>query len=237
MEMARPAFLHRLEVMMIRSLRLASALVIALCAVALTHSTSAAANAFGLELFGTWNTVAMSDWNDQIDAANASGTNYDNIKNGYSFGVGPTLNVNGTWEFGAHYERLTAAETSDAGTQITVSPVANAFGVSAAYLFPSQMPMRFGLQAGVDMMHLASKLSDPTTDQDIEGSGVGFQFGGLARYAFNPSFSGQFSVGYRAADIDVESIGGQDPTGSGLESEDYSGVVLRAAFSIHQPSR
>ena len=117
---------------MIRSLRLASALAIALCAVALTHGTSAAANAFGVELFGTWNTVAMGDWNDQIDAANASGTNYDNIKNGFSFGVGPTLNVNGTWEFGAHYERLNAAETSDTGTQITVSPAANAFGGRAA---------------------------------------------------------------------------------------------------------
>jgi hypothetical protein len=223
--------------MMIRTLRIASALAIALCAVALSHNTSAAANAFGVELFGSWNTVTMGDWNDQIDLANASGTNYDNIENGYSFGFGPTLNVNGTWEFGAHYERLMAKKSSDETTQIEINPVANAFGVSAAYLFPSQTQFRFGLQAGLDMMHLANKLSDPSTEEDIEGSGVGFQFGALGRYAFNPSVSGQFSVGYRAADVDIESIGGQDPTGSGLESEDYSGVVLRAAFSFHQPAR
>ena len=214
---------------MIRNTRLT---ILAL-ALMLAAAPASADMRWGANVFGSWSTHAMGDWNDQIDAANASGTDYKNIENGFSFGVGPMVTINENWTIGAHYERVMPSKTSDEGTDIEVDTGANVFGASVGYWFPSTSQMRFGVDGSLDYYTLASKLSDPTADVDVEGSGIGFMLRGVASYAFSPVVSGDFSAGYRMADIEIESIGGADPTGSGLESQDYSGFSLRAGFSMH----
>jgi len=219
-------------------MRRISAVVAALLLVSLSFaSPSSAAMRWGGQVFGGFNTHSMDDWNDVIDDSNSSsGSNFDNINNGFSFGAGPTVIVNDNWMFGAHYERLMASKSEDSGLEI--KPEANAFGVTGMYLFPSAGAMNYGLGVGVDYMTLAGKLSDPTDEADIEGSGVGFQILGQTNYAFSPMFSGGLNVGYRFADIDIDKIGGVDNTSSSpLQSENYSGVVLRASLSISAPKQ
>ena len=201
-------------------------------AMLLAAAPASAGMRWGANVFGSWNTVAMGDWNDAIDAANSSGTNYDNIESGFTMGVGPTVMVNDNWSFGAHYERVMPAKSSDETTQIEINTGANVFGASVGYWFPSTSSTRFGIDGSLDYYSLASTLGDPSGDVDIEGTGVGFMFRGVASYAFSPMFAGEFSAGYRLADISIESIGGVDPTGSGLESQDYSGFSLRAGISM-----
>lgn len=220
---------------MLRTLRFSTVLAIAVLAVALAAgSGSATTMQWGLQAHGGFDTFAMDDWNTLIDQQNAGGSNFDNISNGFSFGAGPVLTLNEQWQFGAHYERLVAHKSSDQGTE--VKPAANAIGGSVGYLFPSHTATNFGLNASVDYMTLASKLTDPTASDDIKGTGVGFQFAGTANHTFSPMISGNLTVGYRVADINVDTIGGQDAAGSGLNSENYSGLVTRFGFTYHQPT-
>ncbi len=217
------------------TLRSAAVFAALLSTTLVATSSSAASMRWGGQVFGSWDTRAMDDWNQLIDDANEFGANYDNIENGFAFGVGPSVMINDQWELGLKYERVMASKSEDQGTE--VAPTANAFGLTAGYWFPSSSTMNFGLQASVDYMTLASTLSDPSEELEITGSGVGFMFGAASRMAFSPAFSGVLSLGYRMADVEIEEIGGQDPTGSGLESEDYSGVVARVGFSFHQPRK
>lgn len=218
---------------MLRSSRVAAIFAVVSLAVALNAAPGAAAEMrWGAQVFGGWDTHSMDDWNTAIDQANSFGSNYDNIKNGLAFGGGPVVTVDDRWQFGAHFERLMAKKSEDAGTE--VKPVANAMGVTAGYLFPSNSPMNFGLFASVDYMSLAGTLSDPSTSNDIKGSGVGFLFGGNTNYAFSPTMGGNVSLGYRVADIGVDTIGGQDASGSGLDTENYSGLAARVGFTFHQ---
>lgn len=207
-------------------------------ALALTAGVASAANMrWGAQAWGAFNTHSMGDWNDLIDQADASGANFDNINNGFSFGGGPTVMMNDNWQFGVHYERLMAKKSSDQGTE--VKPSANAFGVSGAYWFPSHNPMNFGLGASVDYMSLGSTLSasgPPAQSLDITGSGVGGSVMAMANWGFTPMFAANFGAGYRFANINIDKIGGQDPTGTGLSSEDYSGLSLRVGFSLTQPA-
>jgi hypothetical protein len=217
---------------MIRKSQLVLFVVMALV---LTASVASAANMrWGAQAWGSWNTFSMSDWNTAIDAANASGSNFDNINNGFAFGGGPTVMVNENWQFGVHYERLIAKKSEDQGTE--VKPAANAFGVSGGYWFPSHSQMNLGIGASVDYMKLAGTLSDPTTSLDIHGSGVGGEVMGMANWGFTPMFAGNFGAGYRFAKINIDDIGGQSTAGSGFDSEDYSGLSLRAGISLTQPA-
>ena len=219
-----------------RTIRIASVFAaVAFAAVAVVSSSSAAEMRWGAQVFGSYDTHAMDDWNNVIDQANTSGSNFNNIHSGMAFGAGPVVTVNDSWQFGAHFERLMAKKSEDSGTE--VKPVANAFGLSVGYLFPSHSPLNMGLFASFDDYTLASTVSDPTASNDVKGSGIGFSFGGTTNYAFSPMFAGNFSLGYRAADIKVDTIGGVDATGSPLSSENYSGVVARLGITLQQPRK
>jgi hypothetical protein len=213
-----------------------TALFAALAMVSLAATVSASSMRWGGEVWGAFNTHTMGDWNDAIDQANASGSNFDNIKSGFSFGVGPTMIVNNQWQFGAHYERLNAKSSEDASIQQKLSPSANSFGVSGMYLFPSKGMAAFGLGLSLDFTNLSGNLEASGTELKIEGSGVGGQLLGSARYAFSPMFSGNLTAGYRLANIDIDTVGGASTAGSSLNSEDYSGLVVRAGLSLSQPA-
>jgi hypothetical protein len=59
---------------------------------------------------------------------------------------------------------------------------------------------------------------------------------GMANWGFTPMFAGNFGAGYRFAKINIDDIGGQSTAGSGFDSEDYSGLSLRAGISLTQPA-
>jgi hypothetical protein len=222
---------------MVRISRILTIVALAMVITAgLASNGSASSMSWGGQVFGGFDTFKMGDWNDAIDQANASGSNFDNVKSGYSFGVGPTLTVNGTWQLGAHFEMLMGKKSDDAASGQSLQPSANAFGVSAMYLFPSKSSMSYALGGGVDYMTLTGKLDSPGTSAKIEGSGVGGQLLGMTNYAFSPMFSGNLSAGYRLANISIDKIGGSSTSGSPLQSEDYSGVIARVGISFHQPS-
>jgi hypothetical protein len=225
------------EAIMKNLMRLTSILALAALAMVSAARTGSAAMRWGGEVNGSFNTHSMKDWNDIIDQANASGASFDNIKSGYSFGVGPTVVVNDRWQFGAQYEMLMAKKSSFGG--VDIENKANAFGASGEYLFPSKSMMSFGLGVGVDYYTLTGDLkqaSPPTTD-DTKGTGVGGKIFGTGSYAFAPEFSGILTVGYRLANIDIDTIGGQDVSSQGLKTEDYSGVIIRAGISLHQAAK
>ena len=207
---------------------------LALSTIALTASASSAAGMrWGANVFGAFNTHSMKDWNDIIDASNAgSGSNFDNITSGYSAGLGPFVIVDDKWEIGAHYEMLMPKKSEDQG--VSIEPKANSFGASIDYLFPAQGSMSFALGISGDYYTLNGELNDPTTNNKIKGSGVGGQVRATGNYAFAPEFAGFVSAGYRMADIDIDTIGGQDVSASGLKTEDYSGLVLRVGISLMQ---
>jgi len=220
---------------MLRFSRFTLFVVMALLALT-AGAASAASMRWGGQAWGAFNTHSMGDWNDAIDQANASGSNFDNINNGYSFGVGPTVMVNDTWQFGVHYERLIAKKSTDSVSNEELKPAANAFGVSGGYWFPSHSQMNFGLGVSVDYMKLAGTLSDPTTEAKIDGSGVGGEVMGMANWGFTPMFAANFGAGYRFANINIDEIGGTSTAGSPLQNEDYSGLSLRVGFSLTQPA-
>ena len=212
-------------------LTIALVLLTALTAV----SAQAATLQWGGQVFGAFNTHSMGDWNNLIDQANTSGSNFDNIHNGFSIGGGPFVTMNGNWQFGAHYERLMAHTSEYAGT--TVKNSANAFGVSTTYWFPSASRMNYGLGVSVDYLSLSGELDETSTTpptNKTEGSGMGGMVMASTNYAMTPTFSWNASAGYRIANINIDTIGGQPTTGSGLSSEDYSGLSLRMGFSLTQ---
>jgi hypothetical protein len=144
--------------------------------------------------------------------------------------------VGNQWLLGAHFERLMPKSSKDGTTEIKLG--ANAFGVSGMYMLPSKSTMSLGLGASIDYMTLASKIEDPTftpPEDKVEGKGVGFQLLAQGGYSFSPMFSGNLTAGYRIAKISIDTINGMDPSGSGLENEDYSGLVLRLGIAVHQP--
>lgn len=217
---------------MVLKARLTIALV--LLAALTAVSAEAATMQWGGQVFGAFNTHSMGDWNNIIDQANTSGSNFDNIHNGFSFGGGPFMMMNGNWQFGAHFERLMAHTSEYQGT--SVKNAADALGVSTTYWFPTTSKMNYGLGACVDYMTLAGELdqtSTPTTNK-TKGSGMGGMVMASTNYAMTPTFSWNASAGYRIANINIDTIGGQSTTGSGLSSEDYSGLSIRMGFSLTQ---
>lgn len=210
----------------------------ALTTIALTASISSAQNMrFGGSVFGAFNTHSMKDWNDIIDASNApppsgSGSNFDNITSGYSFGLGPFVIINNNIRLGAHYEMLTAKKSEDQG--VSIEPKANSFGASAELLLPTGSSLGIALGGSLDYYTLNGELNDPTTSNKIKGSGIGGQIFGTASLDLAPEFSLFGSAGYRMADIKIDTIGGLDVSASGLEKENYSGVVLRVGLTLQQ---
>lgn len=215
-----------------RSSAVLAVAMLAFVAVAPAHS---ATFTWGAEGFGGFNTHSMSDWNDQIDLANANGSNFDNVKSGFSFGIGPYVMINNAWLISADYERVMPKKTDDSVSGQELDTSANAFLISGGYLFPSQTPMHFGLAGGIGFYSQTGKISDPSQDFDFDGSGVGFHILGLGEYDFSPMVAGALNVGYRSADIDLEKVNGQDASAAGI-SADYSGLALRVALKVHTTS-
>ena len=217
-----------------RSTTLSLAVLVA-AALAVVPMTTQAAT-FGGEVFGAFNTYSMGDWNDAIDESNDLGSEYNNMTNGLTGGLGLRTWANQNWMFSVVWEPLflnTEDETSDS----KLSFDANSFQLTGAYFFPSTTNQRYGIGAGLGHYSVNGEAESGGTTVDLEGSTVGFHFMGLGEWRVSPGFAINAAAGYRIANVDeIEADGTVVENADGPIQTDYSGFMSRVGLSFYLPS-
>lgn len=180
---------------------------------------------WGVEVFGGWNSFAMSDFNDSLASVNqALGTSFPDIKSGASGGLALRLWPTEQLLLRAVLEGI-LAETDDSGVKFDVGP--GAFTVSGTYFFPSETKVRFGLGAGVGSYTVAGKIEGPGGKLDTGGNGVGVQGMGEIMIPFTERVSLSGMLGYRHAKVSDLTF---DKMRTNTEV-DYSGAIVRVGFA------
>jgi len=193
--------------------------VLAAAAMAVTPMQASAAPTFGGEVFGAFNTYAMGDVNDAIEGLNGTGSEYDEIGNGMTGGLGIRMWANESWMFSGVWEPLFAtSEDGLGGPELTAD--ASSFQFTGGYFFPSATNARYGLGAGLGYYSLSEDTG--------EGSGVGFHVLGMGEWTVSRGFSLTGGAGYRVADVEVDNAGGA--------TVDYSGFMARVGLAFYIPS-
>jgi autotransporter-like protein len=209
---------------------------LSLFALALAPTLAAAAN-FGVEAFGSFSTYSMKDVNDAISAANQAGSNFDNVSNGLSGGLGLKMWANQNWAIGANWEPLRAS-TESATTNEKFNVNSQSFMATGTYFLPSATNARYGFGAGLGYYSIGGKLEDPTGSSKIEGSGVGFQFHGTGEWSINKQWAFTGLAGYRLANVEMKDEQGNNlTTASGDKATaDYSGFMGRVGVVMYFPT-
>ena len=141
-------------------MRMLAGIAAALTAFALTSAAPARAQTeasrLGAEVFGAFNTYAMSDINDAVDILNFSGSNFDKIKHGITAGLGGRWWASQNLLASLVWEPLFAESKSGVDR---VQANANSFQLTGAYFFPTTphysqattftTAKRYGVGAGV----------------------------------------------------------------------------------------
>lgn len=200
--------------------------------------TLAAAGSFGVEAFGSFSTYSMKDVND----ANAlkAGSNFSDVSNGLSGGIGARMWANQNWQLGASWEPLRASTESKA-TSAKYNVNAQSFQASGTYFLPSATNARYGFGAGLGYYSISGKdeVTSPTpTTSKIEGSGVGFDFHGTGEWSINKQWAFTGTAGYRLANVEMKNSSGVNlTTASGSNATaDYSGFLGRAGLVMYFPN-
>jgi hypothetical protein len=196
---------------------------------------SAGAATIGGEVFGAVNTYEMDDVNNALKAENSLGANFDEIKSGFTGGLGLRMWATPSWLLQGTWEPL-FAQSEYAGTKVNLD--GNSFQAGVAYYFPSTMNSRYGIGAGVGYYSISGKVEDsgpPVETTDIDGSGVGFHVLGQGEWTVSPGFAITGGAGYRFADIDIDNI---DVNGDGEANDtaDYSGFMGRLGLAFYLPT-
>jgi hypothetical protein len=225
---------------------------LAVVAFVLAPATSRAESTmkFGITGFGGYNTYAMDDVNDVIDEVNAdpdvmdAGISLDKVSGGFGLGGGIQIWAADSWVISAEYERLFASTKDEGnvlGTPVSVelSIPADAFVLTAAYLFPSASKARFGLGAGAGYYSTSGtqEVASPgiAFSEEANGSGIGFHVLGVMDYAASSQIHLGLRAGYRIAKTsDLEdSTGDKIENLDGSESQaDWSGLMTRAGITF-----
>jgi outer membrane protein with beta-barrel domain len=207
--------------------------LVILCLALGVAASPSGAGTFGGEVFGAMNTYGMQDWNDAIDQANAGGSNFDQLGNGLTGGLGLRAWMTPSWMLQGSWEPLFES-TKDAVTSQELDANANSFQVGASFFFPSTSSARYGLGAGLGYYALNGKITDPTSpDVEIKGSTIGFHFQGHGEWTVSPGFAVTSSAGYRVANIDDTEFDGS--SASPKFSTDYSGFMGRLGLAFYIP--
>jgi hypothetical protein len=208
-----------------------------LAALATVPAMPAQAITWGGDVFGAFNTHTMKDWNDAIDANNANlinPTDFNNIKSSFAGGLGlrilpsPNFMLEGTWE-------PLFPTTEDENTGDKYELTANSFQVTGTYFFPTMGKNKFGLAAGVGFYALNGKrVVTGQPEEEIGGSGVGFNVLGTGEWTVSPGFAIFGAGGYR-----MGKVGDTEFDGQGLTPKfetDFSGLTLRAGLAFYASS-
>ncbi|TMQ70059.1 MAG: hypothetical protein E6K80_09705 [Candidatus Eisenbacteria bacterium] len=186
----------------------------------------------GGEVFGAYNSYGMSDWQDAIDQANASGANFNDVTSGFGGGLGLRTWATPSWMLAATWEPLFKTSKDDASsTELKLN--GNSYQATAGYFFPMSGPGKFGLGAGVGLYTLNGSISG-AGGGDLTGSTVGFHFLGMGEWSVSPGFSLTGSAGYRVAKIDDTKF--NDTSSNPKFHTDYSGFMGRVGLAFYMPS-
>ena len=199
--------------------------------------TLAAAGSFGVEAFGSFSTYSMKDVNDGIAASNLAGSNFNDVSNGFSGGIGARMWANQNWQLGASWEPLRASTESNA-TSAKFNVNAQSFQASGTYFLNSATNSRYGFGAGLGYYSIGGKTEDPTGSTKTEGSGVGFDFHGSGEWSVNKQWAISGTAGYRLASVEMKDSSGNNLlTASGSKATaDYSGFMGRVGVVMYFPS-
>lgn len=183
----------------------------------------------GAEVFGAFNRYAMNDVNDFIEEENTTnGANFDEVTGGLTGGLALRLWAAPNWMISAAWEPL-FLETESTATTGTLNADANSFQITGAYFFPTVSSARYGIGAGLGHYSIGGSLSQGTLSEDVEGSGIGFHFMGLAEWSIGSSAAITGGAGYRAADVEIDDAGGT--------TANYSGFVGRVGLAFYMPKK
>jgi hypothetical protein len=209
--------------------------VMALAIAAIAARTGAAQPTLGAHVFGSFNTYQMSDVNNAIDDVNATGANFDQIKSGFSGGIGARGWASPNFMLSGHWEPLFASTKSNGET---LKLDANSAQFTAGYFFPSgstYSSTKLGVGAGFGYYWLDGKSEVPgSADVKITGSGPGFDVLGMSEWNVSPGFGVTADAGYRFAKVDIDNSS-LPPTGRSARA-DYSGFVGRLGVAFYLPS-
>ncbi len=187
--------------------------------------------------YGSWNTYAMGDVNDQIvgginsDLA-GTGVSMDELKNGFGFGVEGGIDVS-QFAFGVGYERVSGmTDVTYGGVTVELKAPANAFYALAEYKLPTAGPVgaRLGVAGGLLSTSSEYSMSAPgegSMSIDITGSGPLLKAYLTGEWKASPQFGLLASLGYRYAKVNEPKVDGESITDFTI---DYSGFVARAGL-------
>jgi hypothetical protein len=186
----------------------------------------------GGEVYGSFNTYAMDDWNDLFDEANQLGADFDEISSGISGGIGGRLWASPNVLIAVAWEPLFAS-TEDAGVEAKLD--GNAFVGTLAYMIPVGTNARYGVGAGGGFYSLNGEIAETGEDTiELTGSTVGFHILGLAEWIVSPGFGITAGAGYRGAKITDTEADGQSQIPE-FET-DYSGITGRVGVVFYLPN-
>jgi hypothetical protein len=222
-------------------------LVLLLAALAAPASTCLAGRTlWGVGAFGSYNTYAMSDVNDEIDAINvllelAGLSPMDNVKSGIGYGGGLRAIFSDKVMVSLDYERLTGdTSVTDGVDRLEYDLPCDAVLATVAYRFPGSGKARFGLGGGLGYYSSAASISvdaasiGESVTGDITGSGIGFHGVGLVDVALSPAVHLEAQAGYRygkTGDVSIEAAGlSQEIPDYSL---DWSGFMSRVGLAIY----
>lgn len=217
-----------------RKLQILSVLAVAV-AVSCGPSLASAAT-WGAGVHGSFNTHTMQDWNDALDAANDSGSEFENVGNDFTGGIDLRMWATPNWLFSAGWEPLFLnTEDNVSGQELSLN--AQAFTATGAYFFPSSSKAKYGLGAGLGYYMNSGELKDPSSPTiDIQGGGVGFHFMGLGEWTMSPGMSFTGTAGYRIAKLTNSELTDGTTTADSPYDNEYSGFMARAGLSFYMPN-
>jgi len=189
-----------------------------------------AAPRVGGEVFGAYNTHAMNNVNDGIEATNLSlGTSFEELTGGITGGLSIRVWPTGSWMLSGTWEPI-FLETKDSATDSRITANANAIQVSAVYFLPSLVPAKYGFGAGVGYYLLNGESEFPPSPVvKTEGSGTGFHLMGMAELPVSPGFAVTGAAGWRWADIEIDN---SSPT----TTANYTGFMGRVGLAFYLPT-
>ena len=174
----------------------------ALAAVSLALLLCARAEAkpsFGLEAWGGWNQLVMSDVNDTLSSFNREyGTALAPIRDGASWGIGLRLWPHEDVLVRLGFERL-SAQSEDSGVEFDLGAYALTLG--ATRYLASSSRFRCGLGLGLGPYFETGGLTAPGATLSASGTGFGGHVAGEAALSIGGGCSLQAMAGYRWANI------------------------------------
>ncbi len=192
-------------------------------------------------LYGSYNTYAMGDVNDQIDATNETidPLALDRVTGGMGFGVDVLQRRSRHWTFGLGAERLLGrTNVSQDGSELAYNVDGWAFRALTQYALIGGRGMRVSLEGGAGMvMTTASVFASEDgveAEIDLKGKGLMAEAGLPIEFPVSDRAAFVTRVGYRHAVVSkTEALGVELETADGDPyTIDYSGATMHVGFRV-----